>query len=55
VEEIAKHSDLEEDKRVLGSFLKFHTTKSMDIPVNEAVDDDKNDIQLVLEEGRHTY
>jgi hypothetical protein len=43
--------ELEEDKQVLGGFLDSMQQALVDIPVNEAVDDDENDMQF-LEEGR---
>jgi hypothetical protein len=41
----------EEDRQVLGGFLDSMQQALVDIPVNEAVDDDENDLQF-LEEGR---
>jgi hypothetical protein len=41
----------EEDRTVLGGFLDSMQQALVDIPVNEAVDDDENDLQF-LEEGR---
>jgi hypothetical protein len=41
----------EEDRTVLGGFLDSMQQALVDIPVNEAVDDDENDMQF-LEEGR---
>lgn len=41
----------EEDRQVLGGFLDSMQQALVDIPVNEAVDDDDNDLQF-LEEGR---
>jgi hypothetical protein len=43
--------ELDEDKQVLGGFLDSMQQALVDIPVNEAVDDDDNDLQF-LEEGR---
>jgi hypothetical protein len=41
----------EDDRTVLGGFLDSMQQALVDIPVNEAVDDDENDMQF-LEEGR---